>query len=65
MDYLPKLGHTYDKCDYSLQLDAIEQAVDLGYAEVLKSVLEATSHKERLPIDQRMNIEPPNYFLRS
>jgi nucleoside-diphosphate-sugar epimerase len=65
MDYLPKLDHIYDKCDYSLQLDAIEQAVDNGYAEVLKAVLEATSHKERLPIDERMNIEPPNYFLRS
>ncbi len=33
MDYLPKLSHTDDKCDYTTQLDAIEQAVDLGYAE--------------------------------
>jgi nucleoside-diphosphate-sugar epimerase len=65
MNYLPKLSHTYDKCDYTSQLDAIEQAVDNGYVEVLKAVLEATSHKERLPIDERMNIEPPNYFLRS
>ena len=64
IDYLPKLSHTYDKCDYSLQLDAIEQAVDQGYIELLKAVSAASSHKERLPIDQRMNIEPPNYFLR-
>ena len=65
MDYLPNLDHTYDKCDYSFQLEEIEQAIDRSYTELLKAVISASSHKERLPIDQRMNIEPPNYFLRS
>ena len=63
MDYLPNLDHTYDKRDYSLQLDAIEQIIDKGYAELLKAVSAASSHKERLPIDKRMNIEPPTYFF--